>query len=185
MDIRGFSLVFGYLPEIDDKYVPAIDRKLDKRFAIVLDSYRPSLGEMYYDWELLFNYLVEVTSLWDYDTLNVLYNGNVKCIQSIGAALPELVTKLGPERNYPDQLEFLRDSASVCIINPEAYYSIGGPAPYHDSFTFAFYLKEYSENKIIDASKRVAEKFGYTLRDIINGNDQPKVSSFTRLKRLF
>lgn len=185
MDARPFSLVFGYLPEIDDKFSLAIDRTLNRRFAIVLDSHRPSLGEMYYDWEILFNFLVDVASLWDYDKITVLYNGKTEYFTSINAVRPEHVTKLGPESDYFDQIELSMGNASICIINPEPYYSIGGPAPYHDSFTFAFYLKEYNKNKIVDTSKFVAEKYGYTLQDIIIGNDQPKISLLTRLKRLF
>lgn len=185
MDVRQFSLVFGYLPEIDGKFKPTVERTLDKRFAIVLDSYRPSLGEMYYDWELLFNLLVEFASLLDYDNVKILHNGNTQYFNSIRFVGAEQISKLGLESDYFDEIEFSKDNVSICIVNPEPYYSVGGPVPYHDSFTFAFYLKGYNENKVVGASKLVAHKFGYLLQDVIIGNDQPEISLLTRLKRLF
>ena len=173
MHPRSFSLVFGYLPGIDKSYKPALKQDLHRRFAVVLDSYRPSLNEMYYDWEMFFEILNAVASLIDHDELTVSYNNKTEHFKTIAATKAEQIVRHGMEDDHFDRLEFLKDRLTACIVNPEPYYAIGGLEPYHDSFTFAFYLKDDNRDLFLAALKDLAIEKNYILENVIVGNELP------------
>jgi hypothetical protein len=72
MNERKFSVVFGYLKDIDNWCRDAKNVGLTKRLAIVLDSYRSSSAEMYYDYGMFHDILKLLVGNIVYDSLEVV-----------------------------------------------------------------------------------------------------------------
>ena len=73
MNERSFSLILGYLPQIDNIYSRAKKLNLNNRFATALNSFRSSKDEMYFDSDMLVKILKAIIPLFHYDTISVLF----------------------------------------------------------------------------------------------------------------
>ena len=68
------------------------------------------------------------------------------------------------------------NNRTICLVNLELYTAIGGPAPYHDTFTFSFYSDDYDRNEVIARIKKVAETEDFLIDRIKYGNERPEIS---------
>ncbi len=185
MNERSFSLVLGYLPNIDDTYAPASRLSLNKRFAIALNTYRSSKDEMYFDSEMLLKIVKDILPIFPHDTISVLFDSKkirIKNIENLN--VEDLVNSV--EENDPFvRLEVLLNNNIICLVNVECYTAIGGPIPYHDTYTFSFYSDDYSIEELLTRIKGIVETEGYYMERIVYGKDQPEISLLSKLKLFF
>jgi hypothetical protein len=68
--------------------------------------------------------------------------------------------KTDPETDFPDRIEFRQHDKTVCIIESEFWSQVGGPMPYHDSVTLAFYSSQLSTDLLLATARAVAHECG-------------------------
>ena len=185
MNERKFSVVFGYLKDIDNSCPEAEKIGLQNRLAIVLESYRSASPELYYDYEMFHDILLAIATYIKYDSIEVdsgtkhIYPAPVELLKA------EEFVRFGNENDPFVQLVFYNNHQAVCMVRTEFYTAIGGPMPYHDSYTFSFFFKAYNQDEMETALRQLATAKGFNLVDVIHGLDKPSISILAHVKRLF
>ena len=117
---------------------------LKYRAAIVLDSYRRNEEGMFFDSELFLAILRATCSdILGVPTLIEVYvePGAKSTLRSVEAleryyeALPE------EDREIPDRIEWRTEDIVSAVGYSERWDQVGGPSPYHDSYTFSIFSR--------------------------------------------
>jgi hypothetical protein len=138
---RCLSVVTGYHKCSAPPGV-AYDAGLRRRFAIVLSSYRPDKDGMYFDADLFVRLLDGLLAVLLHDTLEIELPGDAVCLRSLDelsaiyAGCPEM------ERDPPSRMRIYNNGELVAIEDTEPWAYVGGPEPYHDSYTLSLYTAE-------------------------------------------
>lgn len=165
---RSFKLVFGYLEESGDKQnSEGMPLGLAQRFAWVLNTYRPDLGpDSYFDHELFLGLINRLLSALSHDKMEVSLPGEKPGQKQITDSL----SAMSNDEPFIDAMIFDRD-VMVCLLVTERWALVGGPMPYHDSYTLSVYLKDYDQKFIESISRKVAEDFQAELEQVLVGQD--------------
>src|SRR5947209_1811605 len=145
MRYRSLSLVSGYH---DCTFPPAeaYDAGLRERFAVVLGSYRPDRDGMCFDATTFLRVGEAVCAAVPHTSLLIDISGDIRfgSFRELAQGYARL-TQEG--RDPPQRLRLFNGDGVVCVMETELWVNIGGPAIYHDSYTFSFYTAEdYSES---------------------------------------
>lgn len=106
---------------------------LGRRFAVVQDTYRPDIGEMYFDvalWLSLLDFAMTLTG-----------EVRIGLTEGLGpevevAAFLDSWSKTQDEDREPTGIRVRDDGRLVLAIEPVFWCSVGGPQPYSDSYTY-------------------------------------------------
>lgn len=182
-----FSLVFGYLPNIERKRSHEF-KNLKRKFSLILETYNPEVGDMYFDFKM-FNCLLNLISRnFSFDKINFIQDKiNEFVFHDLNSFFEELRNKfyLEIENEVPfSQIIFAEKESPTLIVIPEFYSSIGGPYPYHDSITFTFFYNTMNTDEFLEELKKTAQSNNYDIRAILNGFENPRMSIFQRIKDL-
>lgn len=146
MNPRRARLVRPHPPLHDD---PEARRAgLDGSLALVLSTWRPDSDDLVLDIPLWTAAMTAVDRLFPGAVATV--GGRPR--RRWGGLLPDkegedygcladYLTRLAAEPDAtppPDRVTWRREGVLVCLSRDEAWYSVGGPSPYHDSWTTAF-----------------------------------------------
>jgi hypothetical protein len=142
----GIRFVAGFEP---DMAVPARVRAgaLTHRFAVIQDSYRSDSTDMYFD-EALWLRLIEFAKAF-------APGASVAIIEDESTAPCEPEEFLARWRAVAaDDREpaaiVVRDAGRLLLyIEPEFWTRVGGPSPYHDSYTYALYSNEAVAQRVM------------------------------------
>ena len=139
---RDFGIVRSFLPcdkhraKTADAFVA--EAGLQDRLAIVLYSFRPGKVDMFFDHELFLNILTTVTGFLRSDAMAIELED-----KSTLAALDELrvfYEELDEDdRVPPERITWTRQNRLLCVGVCQNWHLVGGPDPYHDSFTFELF----------------------------------------------
>lgn len=107
------------------------------RFAVIQETYRPDCPGMYFD-EALWLRLIDFARGFLGGPVPVIVTEELE-----ESALDDFLTawrRIAPEDRLPETI-VLRDErgATVLYIQPVFWVQVGGPAPYHDSYTYEIY----------------------------------------------
>lgn len=186
MSERLISLVFGYLPGIDWQNPRAAVCGVSQRFAVALDTYRPDNVDMYFDHELLLALLRGVSELIPHGTLHISMDVDGKDILMSLDALERRYREMEAEDRVPFiWLEYRDETGVVGYVQSEWYTLIGGPHPYHDSYTFSFYLYRYDRWLVQRRILEICWRGGADVKELWTGVERPMVSPWSRLPRFF
>lgn len=131
-----------------------------ERFAVVLSSYRPDKDGMLFDATLFVRFAAALLRAVPHDSLAVETGGGSPILES----LPELVERYARQdemdRDPPLRMRASLGDRLVAVVETEAWASVGGPAPYHDSFTLSLYTAENRADEFRAVCEAVAHDGG-------------------------
>ncbi len=178
---RHIALVAGYH---SCSFPPpvAYDAGLRERFAVVLSSYRPDKDGMFFDADLFVRLAAALLRAVPHDSLAIETGGGSPILGS----LPELAERYARQdemdRDPPLRMRASLGDRLVAVGETEAWASVGGPAPYHDSFTLSLYTAENRAVEFRAVCEAVANDGGVTVTAFHEalGHKEPFVSWWRR-----
>jgi len=131
---KEIRLAYGFNP----KFIPipeGIDRlRVHSRIAVILESYRSDKVDMFFDSETFIR-IIEYLNKHTLGEPKSILVGNTIFSEN---PMPDLVAYYAKieenDRGLPDIIKW-----ENAVALPEPWYLVGGPMPYHDSFTLAIY----------------------------------------------
>lgn len=183
---QSFSLILGYIEGIDRDNDFAVKNNLVKRFSLSFDTYRSNYPGMYFDADMFGHILHELSKLFVYDSVSIQFGGGRESrFLNLDDVVSEIKEKAGKENDAFLSMKFEWDEDVCHYVETEFYVNSGGPYPYHDSYTFAFYSAGYDKDKVEKCIREVSANHNYSLKQVIPGLDCPKITLIHKLKNLF
>lgn len=174
MNNRTFKLINGYLPaDIPDQTAKQLG--LLKRFAWVIDTYRPDLGpNMYFDYELLLALLNRFLLTFPFNKIEMTVSDGKKQAFNYFLQLSDYYSGSNKAPSFEPfkDLKIFDKSAVVCFIRTEFWSRVGGPQPYNDSYTFSVYTYDYDPKVIFAISEKTALDLSAVLEETITGKEK-------------
>lgn len=164
-----FRLIFGYLPEIDR--VPDTARKLGLLCRVAAVLYDDEIPHSLFYWDLVEAFVESLPG--DSVTFEIETDKDLLVFSS--ASLLRRSADGCPELGIPfNRATFYLRGRGQAFIDVEPWAMIGGPDPYHDSWTFAIYRETEDVTQLRDACYRVCAKHGLPFLEEIRGLAAPK-----------
>lgn len=159
---RQIALVAGYHP-CSFPPATAYDAGLRERFAVVLSSYRPEKDGMFFDAELFVLIADALLQSIPHDSLEIELDERSPHFKSL-TELTELYSSQDElDHEPPNSMKALLGKRLVAVEATEPWMAVGGPDPYHDSFTMSFYTVEDRADEFRRICESVAEQSGVTV----------------------
>jgi hypothetical protein len=130
--------------------IPSVIKELsfDHRFAVIQQTYRCDLPDIYFDhllWEIILEFALQFGQTVD---VRIVAHEGVPEVKS-----EEFVAsfdKLGGMDREPPEFIIVREKGEIVLCIATEYWAhIGGPSPYHDSYTYSFYSSTDISKRII------------------------------------
>lgn len=159
---RTLAIVAGYH---ECNYPPqkAYDAGLTERFAVVFDTYRREREGMYFDAPLFMGILTAICQAIPHDSLTIDMGGGHD-FHSLDEFSGWCLKRTEEDSEPPKGIRlFQGDRTVVAHAEVEEWVSVGGPAPYHDSYTLSFYMRENRADEFRSICERVSKEMGATV----------------------
>jgi hypothetical protein len=173
--MQPFKIVIGYLPGIDRLPSDLLTLGLVHRFAFVLETFRSDSADIYFD-SSLYGKLVNIIS-------NVAPSNSIRVVPERkeparevhnAEEICELFNEIPRVRQKPFyRLLFMNDSLVVAVLESEPWAQVGGPLPYHDSYTLSLFTASDLSQELVKAARVFVEQAGVELSEVIQGNSTP------------
>ena len=151
---RDVHLISGYLAGLDRSSRQAHQLGLNRRFAAAMTSFRTYEVEAVFD-VLLYGALVAaVARAVGADSFRVEGEGDSMPRAVDFGAVESRLAMLGKADEPPTRITMHAAGNAVVIAESEPYARIGGPAPYHDTYTVAFYCADARIERVADAVRQ-------------------------------
>jgi len=138
---RTFCLVSGY-HQCSFPPIIAYSNGLRHRFAIVLDTYRRSKVDMFFDIELFLHIVPRLCETIGFDSAEIVMPDNGIRFHIFEDYAQHFSERGEVDWEPPEQIELIQKKQLVGFVETEYWTLHGGPSPYHDSYTFSFYTAE-------------------------------------------
>lgn len=168
----SLAIIFGYLPKIDNQSSVAARLGLLQRFSIALDSYHPEKVEPFFDQQMFVDIMAELLEFFDFDLIKVDLPERTLMLKSWKTVFAS--------EDLPLALTFFKQNLPVLYMESENYVDIGGPDPYHDCYSFSYYVKEIDIEKLERGIGGLCRQRNYHIRAIEFGQEHPEKESFWR-----
>ena len=138
---RRIALVSGYH---SCSFPPPIayDAGLKDRFAVIISSYRPDKEGMFFDSELFILLTDAILQAIPHDSIEIEMDVGMPSLRSFSELSEWYGRNDETEREPPLRVTACSNNRLIAIEETESWSQVGGPAPYHDSFTLSFYTTE-------------------------------------------
>ena len=180
MSQKGFvTLVNGYHP---DTPVPKLARKenLDFRFAVVLETAHPDYESTFFQAELFVKLISAIQKQIESNRLEIEVDESMR-YSSIHAFEAFLFESDALERMPPHRIFFRKEDELIGLEETEFWTLCGGPAPYSDSYTAAFYTRNDLYEAFHDVCSVICSDMGITIREEIQGSLRPEKTGWRKL----
>jgi hypothetical protein len=115
-----------------------------------------------------------VVGLLDPDRIRIIDSMNVAANCFNGEEFDRfLIANNDDDEPFP-RLEFWKTESRIGVIESELWVRVGGPHPYHDSFTLALYTFTDLGEKLVKLSQTYANGTGVNITEVIWGNSVGK-----------
>lgn len=159
-----------------------IQHHLGNRFAIIFDPFQSNLEEEDFDVEFMIAILNAISNTVDYDRFLAEFDDNTQCI-SFNDVCNRLRAMSDVNNQVPQRIFYWKRNSCVCIEETEFWALCGGPAPYHDSYTFSFYVRDDLSESFEAACAIACQQVDGRIGNIIQASAHPIKRSFC--KRVF
>ena len=156
-NFRQIALVAGYHP-CSFPPATAYDAGLKERFAVVLSSYRPDQDEMFFDADLFVRLADAILNVIPHDSLIIELGDGLPCLQSLQELAEQYTGQEESDREPPNSMKAFVGDRMIAVEETEPWMAVGGPAPYHDSFTVSFYTAEDRADEFQGICESVAQQ---------------------------
>lgn len=182
---RSVAMVFGYLPEIDRPFEVAAAAGLTLRIALCLDTWRGDDEGMYFDDQLAVALLGVMAASIPHDRQEVAVGEASRTWASL-TEWHENYRRLPPDDRGPfDEVRLFLEGKLQAIVRTEPWVRIGGPHPYHDTWTFSAYLEQFDRVSMQAGLLAACSEQGAFVRDLMTASPEPRISLSTRMWDLF
>lgn len=117
---------------------------------------------MYFDWRLFSNLVKRLLEPLGCDSVAISLED-----QQTLASLDELAKKIAslPEEDQlpPTHVRAMKDENLLCLVETEFWTRVGGPEPYHDSYTVSFYTRASHAAQFTQICRSVCTELGATI----------------------
>jgi hypothetical protein len=164
-----FSVVVGYMPNVDRLPRAAKRLGLDHRVAFVMRTDSPYSDGAVFNAPL---YHALVVMVWD-----VLQSDRAEVDWEIGvSSLAELETLMTEHSGLEDmplpRLVMFRGPTAVGLLESEPWVHVGGPQPYDDSYNIAVFTSSDVSDLLVARAHEVAQRCESDLGDVIRMSPQ-------------
>jgi hypothetical protein len=169
---RRLALVAGYHA---CSFPPpfAADAGLKERFAVVLDSFRADKDGMFFDAELFVQITAALLQAIPHHSLDIEIGANQAPLHSMPALADCYARQEESEREPPLRMKMYSDQRLVACEETEWWVQVGGPAIYHDSYTFSFYTAANRTSDFRSICERVSSEIGAVITGFHEAPSQP------------
>jgi len=183
MNASSITLVWGYLPEIDHLNSHAAQLQLLNRLALVMPSSYPEKTEMYFDSALFLTIIKVLLDVIPHQEIKIYLDRNQQKVLTSLDGLKQHYAGLSEENQSPFHSAELTKGENIwAYFECTDYTAIGGPEPYHDSFTLGIYT-----NAAIPQQQffECCNQNNISIDEIYQGMSAPKISLLTRMQKYF
>lgn len=173
MNWRDLRLVSGYLPEIDQPPEAALKLNLTRRVAVVVNDNDIPHSRFYWDLlEAIVESLPGECVTFDLNTGQVeLSFDAISQMRAYSDGQPDLGIPF-------DSAHVRVRNKTVAYIQVEPWNMLGGPYPYHDTWTFAIYRAIDDLTRLRDACYRVCREHEIPIAEEMQGLPHPEPTPF-------
>lgn len=172
-DDRTLEIVIGYLN--GDRPLRGFrGAGLAHRIAFVLDSYRATKVDMYFDSELYAALIDRVREVVGADLVTGFFEsgGSVEVSPTEWRDVRRIDELLDDALPF-ERVVFSRGPAVVAVAAHEPYWKIGGQPPYHDSFCVPVFTREDVSEALLAVARAISSTLGATITGVHKGFDAP------------
>ena len=153
--------------------VPAeAEAGLHSKIAVVLSTYRSDSPDMVIDHELWLACLATVGASVDATGSEVFLEPKRRFLEQLRrrrrgpavGSLEDYATRIraDPSVDDWDVIVWKREATVVAAATCERWYLVGGPAPYHDSYTTSVFVQDAAKDRVVDALRaEIPQAGGY------------------------
>ena len=158
---RTLCLVSGYHAA---SFPPAgaHESGLCHRFAVVLDTYRRDKVDMYFDTDLFLRLVPTLCQAIGYDRVEIRMTDGSR-FTSFDELARQYAGREEVEQEPPVRIELVRRGQLGGIVETEFWTMVGGPPPYHDSYTLSFYSDRDRSPELRRVSETVCSELGVVI----------------------
>jgi hypothetical protein len=182
MAVTSASLIFGFIAGVGDLPRVADRAGLTGRFALAFITHGDDVRDSALDPRAFMATAAELLPLWPADDVVAERD------REPAASLAKLVAALARQADAGDDLFervlLRRGNLQLCLIRQLPNHRSGGPAPYHDPFTFDFFVARARQDEIERRVRRASERAPFAL-EIVRGSPRPKLGWLARARRRF
>jgi hypothetical protein len=160
------KIVIGFLP------VDRIPRDLAKagfhyRFAFVLDP-SPASQEAPFDIALYERLVEMVRTLVRAERIRIIISRKEAIEVSTTEDFHKLLVRNSENEPF-SRLIFLRNGSAVAAMASEPWAHVGGPHPYHDTFTLALLTSTDFADRLLEHTRTYAAALGAKITEVVHG----------------
>lgn len=158
---RRIGLVSGY-HDVSFPPADAWEAGLRHRFSVVMDTARSDKADMYFDTQLFMRLIPGLCQVIGYDSVSICLQ-NKDHFPSFEKLAHQYARQDDSDQEPPPRIELLRSGQLVSIVETEFWTMVGGPSPYHDSYTFSFFTRENLSTELRHAAETICAEVGATI----------------------
>ncbi len=149
---------------------------------MVLDSFRPDKDGMFFDAELFVQITNALLRAIPHSALDIEISGTSARLDSLPDLAYWYARQEEMEREPPLRIKMFSDNRLVAVEETEWWVYVGGPAIYHDSYTFSFYTAERRTSDFRTVCERVSSEIGAVITEFHEASTQvPSIPLWKRL----
>jgi len=188
---RTLCLVSGYHQH---SYPPtrAYFNGLLYRFAVVFDTYRCSKADEYFDSELFLLLVPRLCEIIGYEAIELVMPEAAKHLKGIRFNSFQNLSTFYRQQDElecqpPEWIELTKKNQLIGLGNTEFWNLLGGPDPYHDSYTVSLYTAQDRSEEFRKACELDCPKLGALITNyyVEQQLKEPYRSIGTRILRWF
>lgn len=186
-NIQPLKFVVGFIPRVDTLPGDLAKIGLTQRFAFVLETFRAGCVDAFFDAALYEGLVTVVFKVVAADTIRVVISRRETREVSSSEEFHRLVFALPDAEREPfSRLFFLRASSVIAVMESQPWMQVGGPDPYHDSYTLAVFTKTDLSDLVLGETRVFVKKMGGDISSVITGQGEPTpYGLIDRIKNLF
>lgn len=181
----SIALVCGYLPSIDPLPDLARRERLFDRLAIAIDSHREDCPDMVFEGRLAAGLLRVAWEGLACDEIRAIRKDRQFLTFPAAAPLLASIATLTSEEMDLAWIQHWHQGNLVALTQVIPYMAVGGPFPYHDSWTFSIFLQTRLAPELLDRIAHHCQESGIHLRHRLQGHDRPRMTFRAMLRKLF
>lgn len=164
------KIVHGY-HQCTDRVEEAPRNGFTSRVAVVFETFRRDNVSMYFDSDLHAELVGGWSRLLESTHVTFCMRDGVE-FQGVGELKSRYRQLVEEDRIPPRSVKYFRKNTLVGLSITEFWTLVGGPDPYHDSYTFSLYTKEPRVTETIALCKKLSAERKCELEGIIRAEPE-------------
>lgn len=148
----------------------AFESGLRHRFALVLDTYRRDTEDLYFDTSLFQRLVPTLCQTIGFDAVAIRMTEG-SCLHSFDDLARHYAGLEESEHEPPARIDLLRAGELVGVVETEFWTMVGGPSPYHDSYTLSFYTDRDRSPELQRESETACSEIGAVITGYHKGQE--------------